>query len=371
MLAGRNLLSPSDFTAEELDELFALADDIIDRPDQYRDICRGKLLATLFFEPSTRTRLSFEAAMHRLGGSVFGFSDAGSSSATKGETVEDTIRMISCYADVAVMRHHIEGAPQAAALYTAIPLINAGDGGHQHPTQTLTDLYTIRTAKGRLHDLTIGLCGDLKFGRTVHSLIEAMGRYTGITFYCISPRELVLPDYVIEQMDKNPNITYTQVERMEDCLDKLDVLYMTRVQGERFADKDEYLRLRDCYILDPAKMALAKEDTIVLHPLPRVNEITPEIDADKRAYYFTQAQYGMYVRMALLVKLLGAEDPDSQVGGAKWHRRPHAQLVQPENPDHTCPNPKCITNAEPGLPRRFEKLGSGWRCRYCDSQLDR
>lgn len=304
MLAGRNLLSPSDFTAEELDELFALADDIIDRPDQYRDICRGKLLATLFFEPSTRTRLSFEAAMHRLGGSVFGFSDAGSSSATKGETVEDTIRMISCYADVAVMRHHIEGAPQAAALYTAIPLINAGDGGHQHPTQTLTDLMTIRSLKGRLDNITIGLCGDLKFGRTVHSLINALVRYENVKFILISPEELKLPGYVREDVIKKNGYEYKEVERLEEVMPELDILYMTRVQQERFFNEEDYVRMKDFYILDNAKMSLARPDMLVLHPLPRVNEIAVEVDADPRAVYFKQVQYGVYVRMALILTLL-------------------------------------------------------------------
>lgn len=300
----RHLLSPMDFSVDELDNLLNLASDIEKDPEKYKDACHGKKLATLFYEPSTRTRLSFEAAMLNLGGSILGFSSADSSSASKGESVSDTIRIISCYADICAMRHPKEGAPLVAASKSGIPVINAGDGGHQHPTQTLTDLMTIRSLKGRLDHLTIGLCGDLKFGRTVHSLIHALARYANVSFVLISPRELRVPDYIRDGVLTSSNISYKEVEKLEDAISDLDILYMTRVQRERFFSEDEYIRLKDSYILTSEKMSLAPEDMLVLHPLPRVNEISTEVDDDPRAAYFKQAQYGVYVRMALILTLL-------------------------------------------------------------------
>ncbi|MBR5360417.1 MAG: aspartate carbamoyltransferase [Lachnospiraceae bacterium] len=301
----RHLMSPLDFSAEELDKLFDLAGDIERHPDKYAHACEGKKLATCFYEPSTRTRLSFEAAMLNLGGSVLGFSDAGSSSASKGESVSDTIRVISCYADICAMRHPKEGAPLVASQRSLIPVINAGDGGHQHPTQTLTDLLTIRSLKGRLGGLTIGLCGDLKFGRTVHSLINALIRYENVRFVLISPDELRIPDYIRDDVLRKNNIEFKEVIRLEEVMGELDILYMTRVQRERFFNEEEYLRMKGFYILDKDKMKYAKEDMLILHPLPRVNEISVEIDDDPRAKYFEQAQYGVYVRMALILTLLG------------------------------------------------------------------
>ncbi|CCZ05421.1 aspartate carbamoyltransferase [Bovifimicola ammoniilytica] len=300
----RHLLSPLDFSVEELDDLLALATDIEHNPDKYKDACKGKKLATLFYEPSTRTRLSFEAAMLNLGGNVLGFPSADSSSASKGESVSDTIRIISCYADICAMRHPKEGAPLVASTKSSIPVINAGDGGHQHPTQTLTDLMTIKSLKGRLDNLVIGLCGDLKFGRTVHSLINALVRYTGIKFVLISPKELRIPDYIKQDVLEKNNIEYKEVEHLEDIMPELDILYMTRVQRERFFNEEEYIRLKDSYILNADKMALARKDMLVLHPLPRVNEISVEVDDDERAAYFKQVQYGVYVRMALILTLL-------------------------------------------------------------------
>lgn len=299
----RHLISPMDFTVEELDKLFDLADRIEKNPEEFAHKCAGKKLATCFYEPSTRTRLSFEAAMLNLGGSVLGFSDAGSSSASKGESVSDTIRVISCYADICAMRHPKEGAAYVASTKSGIPVINAGDGGHQHPTQTLTDLLTIRSLKGRLDTLTIGLCGDLKFGRTVHSLIRAMSRYENIRFIFISPEELRVPGYITADLDEL-GIAYQEVRSLDDVMPDLDLLYMTRVQRERFFNEEDYIRLKNYYILDKAKMAKAKEDCLVLHPLPRVNEISVEVDDDPRAVYFKQAQYGVYVRMALILTLL-------------------------------------------------------------------
>ncbi len=299
----RHLMSPLDFTTEELDKLFDLANDIEHNPAKYAHACDGKILATCFYEPSTRTRLSFESAMTRLGGRVIGFSDAASSSASKGESVSDTIRVISCYADICAMRHPKEGAPMVASEKSLIPVINAGDGGHQHPTQTLTDLLTIRSMKGRLNNFTIGLCGDLKFGRTVHSLINALVRYEGIRFVFISPEELRVPDYITDML-KEKGIAYEEVVRLEQVMPDLDFLYMTRVQKERFFNEEDYIRLKDFYVLDTTKMELAKEDMLVLHPLPPVNEISVEIDQDPRAAYFKQAQYGVYVRMALILTLL-------------------------------------------------------------------
>ena len=300
----RHLMNPLDFSVEELDQLFDLANDIEKHPDKYAHTCEGKKLATCFYEPSTRTRLSFEAAMMNLGGKVLGFADASNSSASKGESVSDTIRVVSCYADICAMRHPKEGAPIVAAEKSRIPVINAGDGGHQHPTQTYADLLTIRSLKGRLDNLTIGLCGDLKFGRTVHSLINALVRYSDIRFVLISPPELRIPDYIREDVLAANNIPFTEVERLEDAMPDLDVLYMTRVQKERFFNEEDYVRLKNFYILTKAKMELAKEDMLVLHPLPRVNEISVEVDDDPRAAYFKQAQYGVYVRMALILTLL-------------------------------------------------------------------
>jgi aspartate carbamoyltransferase catalytic subunit len=304
MLKGRNLIEPMDFNLNELEEIFILADDIIKNPWKYSKLCEGKLLATLFYEPSTRTRFSFEAAMLRLGGSIIGFSEPNSSSVAKGESISDTIRTVACYADIAVMRHPKEGSALVAASNSDIPVINAGDGGHQHPTQTLTDLLTIRSIKGNLSNLTIGCCGDLKFGRTVHSLIKALSRYENNKFVLISPQELKVPDYIIRLLEEK-NVEFVQVEKMEDVIGELDILYMTRVQRERFFNEEDYVRLKDSYILDAEKMNMAKEDMIVLHPLPRVNEISYEVDDDKRAVYFKQAKYGMFVRMALIAKLLG------------------------------------------------------------------
>ena len=305
----RYLMSPLDFSVEELDKLLDLANDIEAHPEKYAHKCDGKKLATCFYEPSTRTRLSFEAAMLNLGGSVLGFHSADSSSASKGESVSDTIRVISCYADICAMRHPKEGAPLVASEKSRIPVINAGDGGHQHPTQTLADLLTIRSIKGRLNNITIGFCGDLKFGRTVHSLINALIRYDNVRIVLISPEELKVPDYVRDDVLRANNIEFKEVEKLEDAMGELDVLYMTRVQKERFFNEEDYIRMKDCYILEKKKMDLAKDDMIVLHPLPRVNEISVDVDDDPRACYFRQAQYAVYVRMALILTLLGlAED---------------------------------------------------------------
>lgn len=300
----KHLLSPMDLSVDEVNDLLDLAKDISTDPKKYSHMCDGKKIATCFYEPSTRTRLSFEAAMLNLGGSVLGFSSANSSSASKGESVADTIRVISCYADICAMRHPKEGAPMVAAEHSSIPVINAGDGGHQHPTQTLTDLMTIRELHGKLDNFTIGLCGDLKFGRTVHSLINSLIRYDNVKFILISPKELRVPDYIIDNL-KEHNAPYEEVEKLEDVMPQLDILYMTRVQRERFFNEDDYLRMKDFYVLDKAKMALAKDDMYVLHPLPRVNEISTDIDDDPRAAYFKQVQFGVYVRMALIMTLLG------------------------------------------------------------------
>lgn len=305
MLEGRHLIEPMDFTNEELDGIFELADSIIEDEKSYMDKCRGKILASLFYEPSTRTRFSFEAAMYRLGGQVIGFSEPNSSSVSKGESIADTIKTVSCYADIAVMRHPKEGAPKVASMYSEIPVINAGDGGHQHPTQTLTDLLTIRRTKGEIGNITIGCCGDLKFGRTVHSLIKALSRYENVKFVLISPSELKIPDYIKREVLEKNGIEYVEAEKLEENMGSLDILYMTRVQKERFFNEEDYIRLKDSYILTKDKMEYAKKDMMVLHPLPRVNEISPEIDSDPRALYFKQAKYGMYVRMALIAKLLG------------------------------------------------------------------
>ena len=351
MLKTHSLIEPQDLTVEEIEQLFALADDIKNRPQLYQNACAGKLMGTLFYEPSTRTRLSFESAMNRLGGRVVGFSDPGSSSVTKGETVADTARMVSGYADIIVMRHFWEGAPKVASLYSDIPVINAGDGGHNHPTQTLTDLYTFHTVFGRTNNLNIALCGDLKFGRTVHSLIQAMSRYENVSFSLISPQELRLPQYLIDFLDEN-KIPYKEVDKIEDAIAECDVLYMTRVQQERFADKAEYERLKDCYILDAEKMKLAKQDMIVMHPLPRVNEISTEVDYDPRAKYFRQARYGMFIRMALILKLL-------EVGY-------QPQKIRLKSTKRHCKNPRCICNMQQE-PQQMLKVAEGvYRCLYCD-----
>lgn len=300
----KHIISPTDLSVSELNELLELSEEIIQNPRKFSDVCRGKKLATLFYEPSTRTRLSFEAAMLNLGGNVLGFSSADSSSAAKGESVADTIRVISSYADICAMRHPKEGAPLVASTYSSIPVINAGDGGHNHPTQTFTDLLTIKNLKGRLNNLTVGFCGDLKFGRTVHSLINALARYENINFVLISPEELRIPAYIREEVLTANNITFVELRSLEDALPNLDILYMTRVQRERFFNEEDYIRLKDVYILDTRKMALAKSDMLVLHPLPRVNEIATDVDDDPRAVYFKQAEFGVYVRMALIMKLL-------------------------------------------------------------------
>lgn len=304
MLKGKNLLEPKDFTLEEYEEIFTLAKDILDNRDNYKNVAGGKILATLFFEPSTRTRLSFESAMLRLGGNVLGFSEASSSSAAKGETIEDTARVVSSYCDIMAIRHPIAGYPQRASEYSTVPIINAGDGGHEHPTQTLTDLLTIKEKFNRLDNLTIGFCGDLKYGRTVHSLVKALARYSNNKIILISPEELQLPEYVKEELERL-NIAYEEVKTLEEAIGTVDILYMTRIQRERFEDKEQYERLKNVYILDGEKMLLAKEEMIVMHPLPRVNEITVEVDNDSRAYYFKQAELGVYARMALIYKLLG------------------------------------------------------------------
>ena len=303
----RHLIDPMDLSVEEVDHLLVLAQDIIDNKEKYSEVCKGKKLATLFFEPSTRTRLSFEAAMMELGGNVLGFSSASSSSSTKGESVGDTVKIVSCYADIIAMRHYKEGAPMLASMKSDVPIINAGDGGHNHPTQTLADLLTIKREKGRLNNMTIGFCGDLMFGRTVHSLIKAMSRYEGIKFILISPDELKLPDYIRTEVIEKNNIPYEEISSIEDAIGSLDVLYMTRVQKERFFNEADYIRLKDTYILDKSKLAIARPDLSILHPLPRVNEISVEVDDDPRACYFRQALNGKYVRMALIMDLLGLD----------------------------------------------------------------
>ena len=305
MLKDKHLIDPMDFTLEQLEEIFTLAQKIINNPKKYSHVCDGKILSTLFYEPSTRTKFSFESAMMRLGGNILGFSEPNSTSTAKGETLADTIKMVSIYSDIIAIRHPKEGAAKVSSLYSDVPVINAGDGGNQHPTQTLTDLLTIKSLKGSLSNQTIALCGDLKYGRTVHSLIKALSRYENNKFILISPRELSLPEYIKDEILKENNIEFKEVEKLEDIINEVDILYMTRIQKERFINEEEYLMLKDSYILDMKKMNLAKEDMIVMHPLPRVNEISREVDDDKRASYFKQAEYGMYVRMALICKLLG------------------------------------------------------------------
>ena len=356
----RSLISILDFSVEELAQLIAVAKDIAEHPENYREKCRYKKLATLFFEPSTRTRLSFEAAMMELGGNVIGFSEASSSSASKGESMADTAKILSCYADIMAIRHPREGAPFVASNNATIPVINAGDGGHNHPTQTLADLLTISRELGRLDNLTIGLCGDLKYGRTVHSLIEAMSRYTGISFVLISPEELKLPNYIRYNVLHAHNIPYEEVTSLDEAMPQLDVLYMTRIQRERFDSLEEYEKLKDSYILDTEKMALAKEDMCVLHPLPRVNEISVAVDEDKRAAYFRQALNGKYMRMALILKLL--EEAENN---------PAREVVDTTDFvfDKVCKNPKCICQVEQELPQIFkltDKAANIHRCIYCE-----
>ena len=358
----RSLNSILELSVAELDELIATAKDIIAHPENYRDRCAHKKLATLFFEPSTRTRLSFEAAMLELGGTVLGFSEAGSSSAAKGESVSDTARMVSCYADIIAMRHPKEGAPYVASRAASIPVINAGDGGHNHPTQTLADLLTISRELGRLNNLTIGVCGDLKYGRTVHSLIEAMSRYEGIRFVLISPEELKIPGFIRYNVFENKGIPYTETTSLEEAMPQLDVLYMTRIQRERFDDPWEYERLKDSYVLDVEKMKLAKEKMCVLHPLPRVNEISVKVDDDPRAAYFRQALNGKYMRMALILKLLDE---------AKQNPEKEAIDTTDLEYDRVCHNPKCISQTEQELPQIFrctDKAADIHRCIYCEQR---
>lgn len=357
----RSLIDIVDFSVEEIQQLLETACDISQNPEKYAQCCKGKKLATLFYEPSTRTRLSFEAAMYELGGNVLGFSEAGSSSASKGESMADTAKMLSCYADIMAIRHPKEGAPYVAATSASIPVINAGDGGHCHPTQTLADLLTVYRENGRLHDLTIGCCGDLKYGRTVHSLISAFARYENIKFILISPEELRLPKYVkYEVLDKN-NMAYVETTSLEDAMPELDVLYMTRIQRERFDSFDEYERLKDSYVLTPEKMVTAKPTMRVLHPLPRVNEISVKVDEDPRAAYFRQALNGKYMRMALILKLL----KDAQAG---------KQMVRMETVEDsrlTCDNPRCISSTEQELPHKFKLVDAEhgiYRCIYCESK---
>ena len=366
----KSVIDIFDLSAAEVDELLALAGDIIENPAKYAEVCHGKKLATLFFEPSTRTRLSFEAAMYELGGHVIGFSDANSSSATKGESVADTVKVISCYADIIAMRHTREGAPLVAACNATIPVINAGDGGHNHPTQTLADLLTIKREKGRLHDLTVGFCGDLKYGRTVHSLIEALSRYTGIKLVLISPEELKIPGFVKHEIIRKSGMPYVETTDLEAALPDLDILYMTRVQKERFADLSVYERLKDSYILTEEKMKLAKNDTIVLHPLPRVNEISVKIDDDPRACYFKQVQNGKYIRMALILTLLRAAEKEERHPEVLPHKRPGGEKLFVNK--HKCRNPRCITVTEQELDqvcRFMDSKNNIYRCVYCDKKI--
>ena len=352
----KHLIDPTDLSIEEIAEIIAVAEDIIANREKYSDVCRGKKLATLFYEPSTRTRLSFTAAMMELGGNVLGFADAKSSSVSKGETVQDTVRVINCFADIIAMRHKVEGAPLAATEVSSTPIINAGDGSHSHPTQTMTDLLTIKRELGTLNNLTIGLVGDLKYGRTVHSLIKAMSRYQNTKFILIAPPELALPDYIKHDVCDRYGIPYREVDNIESVIGEVDVLYMTRVQQERFTDLDEYERVKDCFVLDAEKMRLAKERMAVLHPLPRVNEIAIDVDADPRAAYFRQVENGKFVRMALILKLL-----QWQKEGDK-HFEQHGTAMGCK-----CPNPLCISNLEP-VRQRFENVDGVVRCVYCESE---
>ncbi len=358
----RHLIEPTDLTREEIEQIVALGEDIIANRAKYSEACKGKKLATLFYEPSTRTRLSFTSAMMELGGNVLGFSSASSSSVTKGETVADTVRVISCFADIIAMRHFKEGAPLVASQYATIPVINAGDGSHAHPTQTLTDLLTIKREKGRLDNLTIGFCGDLKFGRTVHSLIKALARYENVKVILISPEELRLPDYMLQEMQENSKLSFREVRTMEEVMPELDVLYMTRVQKERFLDDDEFERVKNSFVLDPGKLLTAKKDMIILHPLPRVNEITREVDSDPRAAYFRQVENGKFVRMALILTLLKWAEEQKAEGAAPRYAEEY------EVNGHECHNHSCISRTEDvdQLFRR-EKDGS-FRCAYCETK---
>ncbi len=355
----RSLIDILDLSVNELNEIIETAIDISENPDKYSEKCRGKILATLFFEPSTRTRLSFESAMLRLGGTVLGFSDAGSSSAAKGESVSDTAKVVSCYADIIAMRHPQEGAPFVASKAATIPVINAGDGGHNHPTQTLADLLTIKKETGRLENLTVGMCGDLKYGRTVHSLISALSRYNGINVVLISPNELRIPDYVKNDVLGRCDMTYEETVSLEDALPKLDVLYMTRIQRERFSDADEYERLKDSYILTADKLDLAKKELCIMHPLPRVNEISVKVDEDPRACYFKQAHNGVFMRMALILKLLESVNEEASVE------------IGEEINGLKCKNPRCITQTEQEIVHAFKKCDDGsTRCIYCEQKAD-
>ncbi|MDO4191199.1 MAG: aspartate carbamoyltransferase [Bacteroidales bacterium] len=356
----RNLLDPTDLTVAEIDEIMNLALDIIAHREKYSEVCKGKKLATLFYEPSTRTRLSFTAAMMELGGNVLGFSDANSSSVSKGETVADTVRVISQFADIIAMRHPKEGAPLVATQYATIPVINAGDGGHSHPTQTMTDLLTIRREKHRFDHLTVGLCGDLKYGRTVHSLIKALGRYEGVRFVLIAPEELKLPDYIKKDVCDKNGLSYEEVSTLEEAMPKLDVLYMTRVQKERFEDLAQYERLKDSFILDEAKMALGKKDMIVLHPLPRVNEITYGVDKDPRAAYFRQVENGKFVRMALIYTLLRWKEQGKESTA-------NAQTQCVVGP--SCAHARCITLEEPVEHLYYKESNGSCRCIYCETPM--
>ncbi len=359
----RHLIDIPNLSVKELDELMARAEDIIEHPDCYAEACRGKKLATLFFEPSTRTRLSFEAAMLELGGSVIGFSEANSSSAAKGESVADTARVIGCYADIIAMRHPLEGAPYVASRHAGIPVINAGDGGHCHPTQTLADLFTIRREKGRLNDLCVGFCGDLKYGRTVHSLITALARYTGIRLVLISPEELRLPSYIKNEVICKNGLQYTETADLEAAMPELDILYMTRVQGERFANQEDFLRLRDSYILTPEKLAGAKSELAILHPLPRVNEISVKVDADPRACYFKQVSNGKYMRMALILKLLDEAKKNPAQEPCETGDLPEGSVI--------CQNRRCISKVEQELPHAFkitDRENRICRCLYCEAK---
>ena len=360
----RSLIDIDNFSVEEIDSLISVAKDIMANPDKYADACKRKKLATLFFEPSTRTRLSFEAAMLELGGSVIGFSEASSSSASKGESVADTAKVISAYADIIAMRHPLEGAPFVASLNASIPVINAGDGGHCHPTQTLTDLLTISAECGRLDNMTVGFCGDLKYGRTVHSLINALSRYKNIKLVLISPEELKIPDFIKEETIERCGMEYIETASLEDALPELDILYMTRIQRERFADADEYERLKDSYVLTPEKMELAKPTAAVLHPLPRVNEISVKVDGDPRACYFRQVRYGKFIRMALILKLLSEAD--------KPKLTPGFDSEEYIKGAHTCANRRCISTCEQELPKIFkitDKNAKIARCIYCESKI--
>lgn len=363
----RGLIDISELTIEELDALMDTAEDIIANPHKYSESCKGKKLATLFFEPSTRTRLSFEAAMHELGGSVIGFSDGSNSSAVKGESIADTARVVGCYADIIAMRHFIEGAPFVADRNCVVPVINAGDGGHNHPTQTLADLLTIRREKGDFSHLTVGFCGDLKYGRTVHSLCTALSRYKGVKFVFIAPKELRIPSYLVYEVLEKNGIEYVECDNLDEAMPSLDILYMTRVQGERFEDKAEYERLKDSYILTADKLENAKPDMIIMHPLPRVNEISVEVDYDSRACYFKQVLNGKYMRMALILKLLS----EAKQGISADAVRPKP-ISDDANGAHICQNPKCITHTEQELSQAFKLVDADkniLRCKYCETRV--